>query len=181
MRTAVGAVAVAIVLAGCSARAGVRTYRVPSSSMEPTLHCARPAAGCEAQVMDRVAVVAYDRHRGPARGDIVVFRTPPAAGPRCGASGTFIKRLIGLPGERWSERRGFIYIDGRRLTEPYVLPARRDSVTLPGGEIPRARFLLLGDNRASSCDSRIWGLVPLQNVIGRVTEIKRGSKRIHIR
>jgi signal peptidase I len=181
MRTAGGAVAVAIVLAGCTAQGGVRTYRVPSSSMEPTLHCARPATGCEGRVMDRVAVVPYKGDRRPTRGDIVVFRTPPAAGPRCGASGTFIKRLIGLPGERWSERRGFIYVDGRRLVEPYVLPARRDFVTLPGGLIPPAKFLLLGDNRASSCDSRIWGLVPLPNIIGRVTEIKRGSERIHIR
>ena len=140
MRAAVGAVAVAIVLAGCTAEGGVRTYRVPSSSMEPTLHCARPAAGCESRVMDRVAVVPYTRDRRPARGDIVVFRTPPSAGARCGASGTFIKRLIGLPGQRWSESRGFIYIDGRRLVEPYVLPARRDTVTLPGGPIPARRF-----------------------------------------
>src|SRR5204863_9319025 len=68
MRAAVGAVAVAIVLAGCTAEGGVRTYRVPSSSMEPTLHCARPAAGCESRVMDRVAVVPYTRDRRPDRG-----------------------------------------------------------------------------------------------------------------
>jgi signal peptidase I len=182
MRGAAGAVAVAvalILLPGCSDTGGVRVYRVPSSSMEPTLHCARPAPGCEGAAMDRVAVAPYDGRR-PVRGDIVVFRTPPAAKLRCGASGVFIKRMIGLPGERWSERRGFVYIDGRRLAEPYLRSARRDFLSFPGGRIPAGRFLLLGDNRASSCDSRIWGLVPLKNVIGHVTDIKRGSRRIHI-
>jgi signal peptidase I len=175
-----GAVALAAVVAGCANDTDTRRYRVPSSSMEPTLHCARPGFGCESNTMDRVAVAPYDGRR-PERGDIVVFRTPPAALPKCGAGGTFIKRLIGLPGERWSERAGFVYIDGRQLQEPYVQASRRDSMTLAGGLIPPQRYLLLGDNRAASCDSRVWGLVPRRNVIGRVTEIKRGSKRIHIR
>jgi len=180
MRGAAGALVAGILLAGCGGENAVRTYRVPSSSMEPTLHCARPAIGCEGATMDRVAVVPYDGHR-PQRGDIVVFLTPHAAAPKCGASGTFIKRLIGLPGERWSERQGFVYIDGRPLSEPYIRTARRDFLSFRGGRIPADRFLLLGDNRASSCDSRIWGLVPRRNLIGRVTEIKRGSERIHIR
>ncbi|TMK73423.1 MAG: signal peptidase I [Actinobacteria bacterium] len=174
------AVAAVAVLAGCSADTDTKTYRVPSSSMEPTLHCARPGIGCEADQMDRVAAVAYG-HRKPERGDIVVFGTPPAAVRKCGAGGTFIKRLIGLPGERWSERSGHVYIDGTKLDEPYIQRSRRDTESFRGGLIPAGRYLLLGDNRASSCDSRVWGLVPRANLVGRVVEIKRGTKVIHIR
>jgi signal peptidase I len=54
-------------------------------------------------------------------------------------------------------------------------------MTIGGGAIPPRRYLLLGDNRTASCDSRVWGLVPRRNLIGAVFEIKRGSKRIHIR
>jgi len=169
-----------VVLAGCSKDQDTRTYRVPSSSMEPTLHCARPGIGCEAAQMDFVAAHPYES-RQPMRGDLVVFHTPALARERCGSGGVFIKRLIGLPRERWAEKAGFVYIDGRKLAEPYVQPDRRDAQTLAGGTIPPDRFLLLGDNRASSCDSRIWGLVPRANLIGWVFEIKRGSKRIHIR
>jgi signal peptidase I len=180
MKRALVIAAGVVVLTACGTDEDTRRYRVPSSSMEPTLHCARPGIGCEADKMDFVAARTYGSHK-PTRGDLVVFRTPALAKERCGSGGTFIKRLIGLPGERWAERAGFIYIDGRKLAEPYVQADRRDNQTLPGGTIPADRYLLLGDNRASSCDSRVWGLVPRSNLIGWVFEIKRGSKRIHIR
>src|ERR1700755_3703003 len=95
----------------------VNPYRIPSSSMEPTLHCARPGQGCEARLSDRVLANRFIYHfRSPHRGEIVVFNTPPAAQEMCGASGTFVKRLIGLPGETVTERTGrVIYIDGKRL------------------------------------------------------------------
>jgi signal peptidase I len=169
-----------LVLAGCGTDQDTRKYRVPSSSMEPTLHCARPGIGCEASQMDFVAAHPYGS-RKPARGDLVVFHTPAPAKLRCGAGGVFIKRLVGLPGERWAEREGVVYVDGRKLAEPYVQALRRDSETFAGGAIPPGRYLLLGDNRASSCDSRFWGLVPRSNLIGWVFEVRRGSKRIHIR
>jgi signal peptidase I len=180
MTRALAIVAGVVLLASCGTDEDTRKYRVPSSSMEPTLHCARPAVGCEADRMDFVAAHPFGPHK-PTRGDLVVFQTPALAAEKCGSGGTFIKRLIGLPGERWAERAGFIYIDGRKLAEPYVQPDRRDDQTSAGGRIPADRFLLLGDNRASSCDSRIWGLVPRNDLIGWVFEIKRGSKRIHIR
>jgi signal peptidase I len=181
MRRALSLAAVAIVAAGCSSDRDTRRFRVPSSSMEPTLHCARPALGCEGKTMDLVAVHPYSGSVRPRRGDIAVFRTPPRARVRCGSGGIFIKRVVGLPGERWSERSGYIFIDGRRLEEPYVIPDRRDTESFRGGRLPQNEFLLLGDNRESSCDSRFYGLVPRRNLIGRVFEIKRGSKRIHIR
>src|SRR6185369_15734388 len=70
----------------------VNPYRIPSSSMEPTLHCARPGQGCEARLSDRVLANRFIYHfRDPKRGEIVVFNTPPAAQEMCGASGTFVK------------------------------------------------------------------------------------------
>ena len=78
----------------------VNPYRIPSSSMEPTLHCARPGSGCEARFSDRVLACRFCYHFwSPKRGDIVVFKTPPLAAIRCGEGGTFVKRLIGLPGD----------------------------------------------------------------------------------
>ena len=76
---------------------GTTTYGVASSAMEPTLHCARPAQGCERSVSDRIVV-----RRPPGdlkRGDILVFQTPPLAARECGAGGLFVKRVIGLPGD----------------------------------------------------------------------------------
>jgi signal peptidase I len=156
----------------------VNPYRIPSSSMEPTLHCARPEQGCEAATSDRVLAnrFIYD-FRGPKRGEIVVFKTPPLAKIKCGAGGTFVKRVIGLPGDVWAEKDGYVYIDGKRLDEPYIKPDRRDTQTYTLSEIPpkntmtripKNEYLMMGDNRASSCDSRVWGLVPRKNLIGEV-------------
>jgi signal peptidase I len=149
--------------------------------MEPTLHCAEPEPGCLGRQVDLVYAVPYGGGEAPRRGDIVVFRTPPAAEIRCGAGGIFIKRVIGLPGERWRERGGKILIAGKTLDEPWLRPTWRDDEDFRGGPIPAGRNLLLGDNRASSCDSRIYGLIPRSSIEGQVVEIKRGSKRIHLR
>src|SRR5436309_5777366 len=148
----------------------VNPYRIPSSSMEPTLHCARPEQGCESSTSDRVLANRFIYHfRDPKRGEIVVFSTPALAKQKCGAGGTFVKRIIGLPGEVWEERAGYVYINGQKLDEPYIHADRRDTQTLtmsdipPRGtltRIPKSEYLMMGDNRASSCDSRVWGLVP---------------------
>ena len=156
----------------------VNPYRIPSSSMEPTLHCARPGTGCESSTSDRVLANRFIYHfRDPTRGEIVVFHTPSLAKEKCGAGGTFVKRLIGLPGDRWEERAGYVYIDGRKLNEHYIHADRRDSQTLTIADIPPratmtrippSMYLMMGDNRSSSCDSRVWGLVPRKNLIGKV-------------
>jgi signal peptidase I len=148
-----------------------KPYQIPSSSMEPTLHCARPGTGCRGRFSDRVIAnrLAY-RLGDPKRGQIVVFNAPPGADAcEAGDGGSaFVKRLIGLPGERVSERDGGVYIDGRRLSEPYVDPASRDHQTASWPTIPADRYFFLGDNRAHSCDSRTWGTVPRSSLIGPV-------------
>ena len=147
----------------------INPYRIPSSSMEPTLHCARPGQGCEARLSDRVLANRFIYHfRSPHRGEIIVFNTPTkAAQSACNASGTFVKRLIGLPGETVREKDGFIYIDGKRLNEPYIQSSRRDTES---GVWPVApgHYFFMGDNRKESCDSRRWGSVPRKNIIGEV-------------
>jgi signal peptidase I len=160
----------------------VNPYRIPSASMEPTLHCAAPAAGCEASYSDRVLAARFLYHfTSPKRGDIIVFKTPPAAAARCGAGGTFVKRLIGLPGETWSERGGYVFIDGHRLSEPYVQSNRRDGRTMPTQKIPPGHYFFMGDNRDSSCDSREWGTVPRRNLIGKVFATYWPPQRLALR
>jgi signal peptidase I len=175
--TIVGAIAIVLAIKAWV----VNPYRIPSSSMEPTLHCATPDPGCEASFSDRVLACrfCYDIS-SPKRGDIVVFETPPLAAVRCGAGGTFVKRLIGLPGDTWVEKKGYVYIDGKRLQEPYIKPGRRDDHSYPAVHIPSGRYFFMGDNRNSSCDSREWGTVPRKNLIGKVFATYWPPKRIRL-
>jgi signal peptidase I len=169
--TIVGAVLIVLALKSWV----VNPYRIPSGSMEPTLHCAKPALGCDADRSDRILVNRLIYHfRDPRRKEIVVFNAPKRAALIC-QSGVYVKRIIGLPGDRWEERNGYVYIDGKRLDEPYVKPDRRDhenvqlSDLLPNATvIPKDRYLMMGDNRSESCDSRRWGLVPRKDLIGEV-------------
>ena len=163
--TIVGAIAIVLAIKQWV----VNPYRIPSSSMEPRLHCARPGSGCLAGYSDRVLANRFVYHfRDPRRGEIIVFETPPEAEQRCGAGGTFVKRLVALPGETWEQRDGFVYIDGRRLPEGYLEETRRDGQTHPPRKIPAGQYFFMGDNRSQSCDSRIWGSVPRGNLIGQV-------------
>jgi signal peptidase I len=143
-------------------------YRIPSASMEPTLHCAKPTEGCQGRFSDRVIANRFIyRFRDPKRGEIVVFQTP-ATASACGETGTFVKRIVGLPGEVISERRGVVYIDGKRLDEPYIDGTLRDDQTKVWKRIPSDSYFVMGDNRAASCDSRVWGTVPRDDLVGPV-------------
>jgi signal peptidase I len=159
-----------------------KPYRIPTASMEPTLHCRRPVSGCEASASDRVLVnrLAY-KLGSPQRGQIVVFKAP-ARTNLCepgDAGTTFVKRLIGLPGERVREdAEGFIWIQKpdapswTKLSEPYLSPQSRRADSKDFGRtwqtVPDGDYFMVGDNRAGSCDSRTWGPVPRANLIGPV-------------
>jgi signal peptidase I len=137
--------------------------------MEPTLHCAEPAPGCESNRRDRIVVRTWGSY---GRGDIVVFQTPPEAMSKCGAGGTFVKRIIGLPGERVQIRiRGgaaHVFIDDKPLEEPYIENDRRETGPAESFRVPEGSYFVMGDNRSQSCDSRVWGPVPRENMIGKV-------------
>jgi len=170
----------------------VNPYRIPSSSMEPNLRCARPAVGCTGDSSDRVLAcrICLD-FRAPARGDIVVFNTPRAAKNKCGEGGTFVKRVIGLPGDTVQEDdNGFIWIRGPgakaavKLKEPYLSSQRRLADSAHFGQswhVPPGKYFMMGDNRAESCDSRSWGSVPRDDLIGTVFFVYWPPDRIGFR
>lgn len=150
-----------------------KTFRMAGSAMEPRFHCSGSASGCGADIADRIMVSrVWYRLRDPDPGDLVAYRVPEAGVAACGGfSGgkpVFIKRIIAGPGDRWRERNGFIFVNGERLDEPYVEPERRGQDTIPERIVPEDEYLVLGDNRSSSCDSRRHGTVPRGNLIGPV-------------
>jgi len=161
-------VVVAVVVAFLLRTFVVATYSIPSGSMEPTL-----------QIGDRIVVdkLSYDFH-GVDRGNIIVFATPPdehCAGPPVA---NLVKRVIGLPGETISLSGGQVYIDGKRLPEPW-LPAATQRETTPGPstepyalarpyKIPTGDVFVMGDNRTQSCDSRYWGPIRESTIVGKV-------------
>ena len=176
--TIVGAVAIVLAVKAWV----VNPYRIPSSSMEPTLHCAAPGDGCEAGYSDRVLANRLIYHfREPQRGDVIVFETPPLAKQRCGAGGTFVKRLVVLPGESWRMQDGMVFVNGKRLVEPYIRAERRGFDTKETQKVPRDHYVMMGDNRSQSCDSRTWGAVPRGNLIGKVFAVYWPPKRISFR
>jgi signal peptidase I len=151
----------------------VKTYSVGSSTMEPTLHCARPSPGCDAARRDRVLVLT--RFVSYGRGDIVTFEPTPRAKAVCRTAVAYVKRIIGLPEERVEirvrDRAAVVYVDGRRLEEPYIARDRRGSGTARAVDVPRGHYFVLGDDRLRSCDSRRWSTVPRDNLIGKVVMV----------
>jgi signal peptidase I len=154
----------------------VQAFYIPSPSMDPTL-----------KVGDRVLVnkLAYKFH-GPSRGDVIVFsnpgqcpephRNPVSAfvhwiteglGVSAPACEDFIKRVIGLPGDVVEERSGVIYVNGKRLVEPY-LNSERDTRSVGPWRVEAGHLFVLGDNRVNSNDSRFGlGQIPIDHVVGK--------------
>jgi len=123
---------------------------VPSPSMEPTL-----------MVKDRLFVnrIVYTLS-DPKRGDIVVFKSPFKDGK------DFVKRLVGMPGDTLHIEDGNIFVNGKLLVLVGVNEARDESNLTPI-VIPTGNYFLMGDNRANSYDSRFWGFVPREDVLGK--------------
>jgi signal peptidase I len=123
--------------------------RVYGQSMEPNLHTDQRLV---------VEKLSYNFHE-PRRGDIVVLNVPQAG------SGLLIKRVIGLPAEKVEIRDGKVYINEQPLEEPYLsTQSQRD---MRATVVPPEHVFVLGDNRGFSNDSRSFGAVPLDNIVGR--------------
>ena len=104
------------------------------------------------------------RSRDPRRGEVVVFLPPQDPSLK------YVGRVIGLPGESVQIDNGVVRIDGKRLDEPYVLPANNRGL-FPGDSstsVPAGRYFILDDNRDNTSDSRMWGTVPRENFHGSV-------------
>ena len=121
--------------------------RVEGYSMEPTLY------GHQRLIIEKLSY----RFHEPERGDIVVVRVPQF-------DKLLIKRVIGLPGETLEVREGIVYIDGAPLDEPYVNGRPRGDY--PPLTIPEGYVFVMGDNRNNSNDSRSFGPVPIENIVG---------------
>ncbi len=142
----------------------VQARVIPSGSMERTLlvgdHLIMSRIGYDASV----PFTHYHLRlwREPRRQQMIIFRAP-IPGP----DQDFIKRLIGMPGDRLEIRKGVVYINGSPLAEPY-----RNGPPRPGRDnygpvtVPPRNYFVLGDNRDDSFDSRYWGYVPESNILG---------------
>ncbi len=161
----------------------IKPYRIPSGSMLPTL-----------KVGQRILVNRAFHKLGtdPALGDITVF-TPPAGAvsSRCGTMGegpfydgaashrscsratpepshtTFVKRVVGLPGDKIAVRDGHVIRNGKPADEPFASACTSSACNLSAVRVPAGSYFLMGDNRGNSDDSRFWGPVPRVSVVGK--------------
>ena len=96
----------------------------------------------------------------PTRGEIVVFKSPKGDGK------DYVKRCIGLPNEEIEIKKGRVYVDGKELVLKGV-EIRRDFSYFGPVIVPDGQYLMLGDNRSNSQDSRYWGFVPKEDLLGK--------------
>ncbi len=129
---------------------GLRPGQVTGISMQPRI---------DSDEFVLINALAY-RLGSPQRGDIVAFRHERSA------PSVYLKRVIGLPGDRVAITGGVVSVNGAVLDEPYV--QFRDERSFAPVVVPPGDYYVLGDNRANSDDSRFWGFVPAADVIGRV-------------
>jgi signal peptidase I len=170
----------------------VKPFKIPSGSMENTLKCG-----------DRVLVDRLSwRFTDPQRGDVVVFNPPAGVGengkpdttivagengvvPKRNADGTrdytkadtnYIKRIIGLPGDKVHVKDQHAYVNGSKLKEPYLRPLEEGASDPSAGDwpssggditVPKGAYLMLGDHRDNSADGRVFGFVPRKGLVGK--------------
>lgn len=151
-----------------------RNFRVEGSSMEPNIHDGQfilverlvYSPGFPANLLRRAASrsVAASRlidgiFHAPRRGEVIVF-VPPSNPQK-----DYIKRVIGIAGDKVEIRQGRVYVNDHSLTESYVMPG--GSPAWGPAIVGKDELFVLGDNRGASTDSRFFGMLPMKNVIGK--------------
>lgn len=132
-------------------------YMVSGASMDPTFH------DLHYLIVDRITYTL----ESPQRGDVIVFDLP------TNPSKSLIKRIIGLPGETVIIKKGVVTIQneahptGFTLREPYIDPKNFSTAGDTRVSLDEGQYFVMGDNRAVSADSRIWGPLPRENIVGR--------------
>jgi signal peptidase I len=152
----------------------VQNFKVEGSSMHPTLE------GGQYLLVNKLVYFKVDEERlsriipfwkvdesaqrfalhPPQQGEVIVFHFPRDP------SRDFVKRVIGVPGDRVEIREGTVYVNGVALDEPYV--TAEDSSDIGAITLQEKEYFVLGDNRRGSNDSRNWGPVPEENILGKV-------------
>lgn len=141
----------------------MQPHQVNGQSMVPTFQ------DKEYLLTDKVS---YKR-RLPERGEVIVFKAPANAGCPPGGGCDFIKRIMAIPGDVFEVKDGFVYVNGQKVDEPYLSPG----VSTQPGQFMRTnnpvvlgpnQYMVLGDNRPHSSDSRAWGPIGAEAIIGRV-------------
>jgi signal peptidase I len=152
VREWVETIIVALVLALIIRTFIIQVFYIPSGSMVPTL-----------KIRDRIIVNKFIyKLRDPKRFEIVVFKYPyprPDEPRR-----DYIKRIVGLPGDSIQVKNGVVFINGVKLREDH--PINRGSSDYGPFQVPDDGYFMMGDNRPNSADSRVWGYLPRDHVIG---------------
>lgn len=171
-------------------------FRIPSGSLKPTLLVGdfilvnKFYYGIRLPIIHKKILTINE----PKRGDIVVFREPPTE------SRDLIKRVIGIPGDRVSYKDKVLYINGKEISQafekygtdhdenlkPWEVVQKHENLygiehsiyQIPGRVnddfdvvVPQGKYFMMGDNRDDSADSRVWGFLPEENIIGKATRI----------
>ena len=132
----------------------MQPFVVEGQSMEPNFH------DNELLIVEKVSYLLHE----PRRGEVIVFRFP--GSPNL----NYIKRIVGVPGDRVSIHDGAVFLNGERLQETYLNGIETFAPTFSSVEettLGANQYFVLGDNRAHSSDSREWGVVPRLNIVGR--------------
>jgi signal peptidase I len=146
----VGALAVALIVKTFL----IQAFLIPSLSMYPPLDVG------DRVLVNKLSYQVHDVHRG----DIVVFERPKGQ-PKSDIK-DLIKRVVGLPGDTIEAKDGVVYIDGKALEEGYLVDGVTTE-TLPRQEVPAGHVFVMGDNRGDSADSRVFGAIDEDTIVGR--------------